>query len=55
LSFLRHHVSTVNCDSACYTLVTALQQRVIDATIDKMACTTQSMCACWSRIFWTCA
>jgi len=40
----RRHVSTINRDRACYTFVTALQ-RVIDTTIDKMACTMQSMCA----------
>jgi len=29
-----HHVSTINCDSTCYMLVTALQQRVTDAHTD---------------------
>jgi len=44
-SFDVRNVSTINCDSTCYTLGTALQQSVIDASIDEVACTTACVCA----------
>jgi len=42
MSAQQYHVSAKNCDSTCYTLGTALQQCVIDASNDKVACTMQA-------------